>query len=86
MIQYKQKLLKIIRQKRQYHNTENHTSKESYLDISMLQKAETEIIKKCRAKYFWKVIETVNVGSRVPRTSSINHLDPFLYKGIKFEP
>ena len=33
MIQYKQKLLKIIRQKRQYHNIEDYTSEESYQDI-----------------------------------------------------
>ena len=45
MIQYKQKLLKIIRQKRLCHNIKDHTSEESYQDVSMLQKAETEIIK-----------------------------------------
>ena len=45
MIQYKQKLLKIIKQKWQCHNIEDHTSEESYQDISMLQKAESEIIK-----------------------------------------
>ena len=50
VIQYKQKLLKIIRQKRQRHNT----SEESYQDISMLQKAETEISKICQARHFWK--------------------------------
>ena len=37
----------------------------------MLQKAETEIIKMCQA---------VNAGNRVPRTSSIHQLDPFLDK------
>ena len=41
MIQYKQKLLKIIRQKRKYHNIKDPTSEESYQDISMLQKVET---------------------------------------------
>ena len=45
MIQYKQKQLNIIRQKRQCHNIEDHTSEESYQDISMLQKEETEIMK-----------------------------------------
>ena len=78
MIQYKQKLLKIIRQKRQYHNIEDHSS-ESYQDISMLQKAETEIIKMCQARHFWKEIEAVDAGKRVPNTSSIQ-LDPFLDK------
>ena len=38
MIQYKQKQLKIIRQKRQCHNIKDHTSEESYQDVSMLQK------------------------------------------------
>ena len=38
MIQYKQKLLKIIRQKRQCHNIKGHTSEDSYQDVSMLQK------------------------------------------------
>ena len=52
MIQYKQKQLNIIRQKRQCHNIEDHTSEESYQDISMLQKAETEIIKMCQARHF----------------------------------
>ena len=41
MSQYKQKLLMITSQKRQYYNIEDHTSEESYQDISMLQKAET---------------------------------------------
>ena len=36
MIQYKQKLLKIIRQKRQYHNIAGQVSEGSYQDISML--------------------------------------------------
>ena len=54
MIQYKQKLLKIVRQKRQCHNIEDHTSEESYQETSMLQKAETEIIKMCQARHFWK--------------------------------
>ena len=54
MIQYKQKLLKIIKQKRQCHNIEDHTSEESYQDISTLQKAETDIIKMCQVKHFWK--------------------------------
>lgn len=47
LIQYKQKLLNIIRQKSQYHNIKDHTSDESYEDIVMLQKVETEIIKIC---------------------------------------
>ena len=38
MIQYKQKLLKIIRQKRQCHNIKGHTSEDSHQDVSMLQK------------------------------------------------
>ena len=79
MIQCKQKLLKIIKKKRQCHNIEYHTSEESYQDISMLQKAETEIIKMCQARHFWKEIEAVNAGKRVPNTSSIQ-LDPFLDK------
>ena len=54
VIQYKQKLLKIIKQKRQCHNIEDHTSEESYQDISTLQKAETEIIKMCQVRHFWK--------------------------------
>ena len=80
MIQYKQKLLKIIKQKRQCHNIEDLTSEESYQDISMLQKSETEIIKMCQAGHFWKEIEAVNAGNRVPSTSSIHQLDPFLDK------
>ena len=80
MIQYKQKLLKIIRQKRLCHNIIDHISEESYQDVSMLQKAETEIIKMCQARHFWKEIKAVNAGNRVPRTSSIHQLDPFLDK------
>ena len=80
MIQYKQKLLKIIWQKRQHHNIEGRTSEKSYQDISMLQKAETEIIKMCQARHFWKEIKAVNAGNRVPGTSSIHQLDPFLDK------
>ena len=80
MIQYKQKLLKIIRQKRLCHNIKDHTSEESYQDVSMLQKAETEIIKMCQAMHFWKKIKAVNAGNRVPRTSSVHQLDPFLDK------
>ena len=60
MIQCNEKLLKIIGQKRQYHNTEDHTSEESYQDTSMLQKAEAEIIKMCQATHFWKEIEAAN--------------------------
>ena len=52
----------------------------SYQDISMLQKAETEIIKICQACHFWKEIKAVNAGNRVPRTSSIHQLDPFVNK------
>ena len=52
MIKYKQKLLEIIRQKRQCHIIEDHTSEESYQYNSMLQKAETEIIKMCQARHF----------------------------------
>ena len=77
MIQYKQKLLKIIWQKRQHHNIEGRTSEKSYQDISMLQKAETEIIKMCQARHSWKGIKAVNAGNKVPRTSSIHQLDPF---------
>ena len=80
MIQCKQKLLKIISQKRQYHNIEDYTSEESYQDISMLQKAETEIIKMCQPKHFWKEIKAVNNGNRVLWTISIYQLDPFLDK------
>ena len=58
----------------------DHTSEESYQDISMLQKAETEIIKMCQARHFWKEIKAVNAGNRVPRASSIHQLDPFLDK------
>ena len=58
MIQYKQQQLDIIRRKSQYHNIEDHTSDESYQDISMFQKAEKET-------------EAVNAGNRVPSTSSI---------------
>ena len=79
MIKYKQKLLKIIRHKRQY-KIEAHTSEESYQDFSMLQKAETEIMKMCQTRNFWKEIETENARKRVPSTSSINQLDPFLDK------
>ena len=80
MIQYKEKLLKIVRQKRQCHNIEDHTSEESCQEIFMLQKAETEIIKMCQARHFWKEIKTVNTGNRVSRTSSIHQLDPLLNK------
>ena len=80
MIQYKQKLLKIIRQKRQYHNIEDYTSEESYQDIYMLQKAETEIIKMCQTRHFWKEIKVVNTGNRVVSLSCIHQLDPFLDK------
>ena len=85
LIQCKQKLLKFIRQKRQYHNIEDHTSEESYQYISMLHKAETEIIKMCQARHFWKEIETVNAGNRVPSTSSIHQLDPFLDTEVSSE-
>ena len=80
MIQQNQKLLKVIRKKGQYRNIEHHISEESYQDISMLQKAETEIIKMCQARHFWKEIKAVNAGNRVPRASSIHQLDPFLDK------
>ena len=80
MIQYKQKLLKIIRQKRQCHNIKDHTLEESYQDVSTLQKAETKIIKMFQARHIWKEIKAVNAGNRVPRTSSIHQLDPFLDK------
>ena len=46
----------------------------------MLQKAETEIIKMCQARHSWKEMTAVNAGNRVPRTSSIHQLDPFLDK------
>ena len=49
-------------------------------DVSMLQKADTEIIKICQACHFWKEIKAVNAGNRVPRTSSIHQLDPFVNK------
>ena len=81
MIQYKQKLLKIISQKRKYHDIEDHTSKESYQDISMLQKTGTKIIKMRQARHFWKKIKAANAGNKVPSTSSIHQLDPFLDKG-----
>ena len=58
----------------------DHTSEESYQDISMLQKAETEIIKMCQARHFWKEVKAVNAGNRVSSTSSIHQLDPFLDK------
>ena len=61
-------------------NIEDHTSEESYQDISMLQKTETEIINMCQARHFWTEIEAVNAGNRVPSTSSIHQLDPFLDK------
>ena len=80
MIQQNQKLLKVIRKKGQYRNIEHHISEESYQDISMLQKAETEIIKMCQARHFWNEVEAVNAGNRVPSTSSIHQLDPFLNK------
>ena len=47
-------------------NIEDHTSEESYQDISMLQKTETEIINMCQARHFWTEIEAVNAGNRVP--------------------
>ena len=59
---------------------EDYTSEESCQDIPMLQKAETEIIKMCQARHFWKEKKAVNAGNRVPRTSSIHQLDPFLDK------
>ena len=80
LIQYKQKLLKIIRQKRQCHNIQDHTSEESYQDNSMLQKAETEIIKICQARYFLKEVDAVNAGNRVPTTRRFHQLDPFVDK------
>ena len=80
MIQYQHKLLRIIRQTRQYHNIEDHTSEESYQDISMLEKVETEIMKLCQARHFWKEIEAVNAGNKVPSTINIYQLDPFLGK------
>ena len=61
-------------------NIEDHTSEESYQDISMLQKTETEIINMCQARHFWTEIEAVTAGNRVPSTSSIHQLDPFLNK------
>ena len=76
LIQYKEKLLKIIRQKRQCHNIQDHTE-ESYQDNSMLQKAETEIIKICQASYFLKEEDAVNAGNRVPSTRRFHQLDPY---------
>ena len=59
---------------------EDYTSEESCQDIPMLQKAETEIIKMCQARHFWKEIKAVNAGNRVLRTSRIHQLDSFLDK------
>ena len=53
LIQYKQKLLNVIRQKSQYHNIKDHTPCEPYEDIVMLQKVETEIIKICLTRQWW---------------------------------
>ena len=58
---------------------EDYTSEESCQDIPMLQKAETEIVKMCQARHFWKEKKAVIAGNRVPRTS-IHQLDPFLDK------
>ena len=80
MIQYKQKLLKIMKQKRKYQNIEDHKSEESYQDISMLQKKEAEIIKICQAKHFSKKTESVNARNRVLSTSGVHQLDLFLNK------
>ena len=44
----------------------------------MLQNAETEIITMCQARHFWKEIQAVNAGNRVPSTNSIHQLNPFL--------
>ena len=44
----------------------------------MLQKPETEIIKMCQARHFWKEIEATNAGIRVPSASSIYQLGPFI--------
>ena len=44
----------------------------------MLQNAETEIITMCQARNFWKEIQAVNAGNRVPSTNSIHQLNPFL--------
>ena len=46
----------------------------------MLLKVETEIIKICQARHFWNEIEAVRAGNRVPNTSSIHQLDPYLDK------
>ena len=45
----------------------DHTSEESYQDISMLQKAETEIIKMCQARHFWKEMKQsmLEIGCQV---------------------
>ena len=64
MNQCKQKLLKIIRQKRKNHNIEDNTSEESYQNISMLQKG----------------IDAVNTRNRMPSTNSIHKLDQYLDK------
>ena len=56
------------------------THQEYYQDISMLQKAETEIIKLCQARHFWKEIEAVIAGKRMPSTSNIHQVDSFLDK------
>ena len=80
MNQYKQKLLKIIRQKRKNHNIEDNTSEESYQNIFMLQKAETEVIRMCHARHFLKEIDAVNVRNRMPSTNSIHKLDQYLDK------
>ena len=34
----------------------------------------------CQARHFWKETKAINAGKRVPRTSSIHQLDPFLDK------
>ena len=45
----------------------------------MLQKPETEIIKMCQARHFWKEIE-----NRVPIASSIYQLGPFIDRNCVF--
>ena len=40
--------------------------------------SETEIIKMCKTRHFLKEIEAVSARKRMPSTSSIHQLDPFI--------
>ena len=74
------KLLNIVCKRANITLKVKESYEESYQNISMLQKTETEIIKIYQPRDLWKEIEAVNAGNRVSGKSSTHKLGPFLDK------